>query len=164
VPTGSPAGTAESYPGHCPGLPAPNREGSISEVEEPQDCILGHFQPSLRDCSSLESFPRTASWATLSRPSGTQFGEASSHADSKAQRILNQFTVRLVVHNKAGFFSSLLDVVLSRNEHKRCLIPSNWQGAVLLPHAEQQNSADQRHEGDHEEDGCIGLMVNDNSG
>jgi hypothetical protein len=29
----------------------PNREWAISEVEVPQDCILGHFQPSLRDWS-----------------------------------------------------------------------------------------------------------------
>jgi hypothetical protein len=35
--------------------------------------------------------------------------------------------------------------------------------AVLLPYAEQQDGADQRHESDHEEDGCVGVMVH-NSG
>jgi hypothetical protein len=38
-----------------------------------QDYILGYFQPSLRDCSWRSCLPRTASWATLSRPFGTEF-------------------------------------------------------------------------------------------
>ena len=33
----------------------------------------GNFQSSLRDFSSLESLPRTASWAKFSRPCGTHF-------------------------------------------------------------------------------------------
>jgi hypothetical protein len=33
--------------------------------------VLGHFLPSLRDCSWLLSLPRTSSWATPSRPYGT---------------------------------------------------------------------------------------------
>jgi hypothetical protein len=33
----------------------------------------GDFQSSLRDFSSLESLPRTASWPKFSRPCGTQF-------------------------------------------------------------------------------------------
>ncbi len=37
------------YPGHRPGLAAPNLDWSILELEVPQDFILGHFQPSLRD-------------------------------------------------------------------------------------------------------------------
>ena len=67
----SPGGTAESYPGHGPGLADPNHEWFILELEVPQDCILegfsavpsgliavnnptqdyvlGYSQPSLRD-------------------------------------------------------------------------------------------------------------------
>jgi hypothetical protein len=66
VPMNSPAGTAESYPGHRPGLAAPNHEQSISEAEVPQDCILG----------------------ICSRPYGTQSGEACSHADPEARTLL----------------------------------------------------------------------------
>src|SRR3984885_4976875 len=44
----------------------------------------GNFQSSLRDFSSLESLPRTASWAKFSRPSGTHLVIVGSHADSKA--------------------------------------------------------------------------------
>ena len=47
----------------------------------------GNFQLSLRDFSSLESLPRTASWAKFNRPSGTHLAIVSSHADSKAQSI-----------------------------------------------------------------------------
>jgi hypothetical protein len=36
-----------------------------------QDSVLGHFQSSLRDWSCWKPTPRTASWATLSRPFGT---------------------------------------------------------------------------------------------
>ncbi len=43
----------------------------------------GNFQSSLRDFSSLEFLPRTASWAKFSRPCGTHFA-IGSHADSKA--------------------------------------------------------------------------------
>jgi hypothetical protein len=39
------------------GWPAPNREWSISELEVPQDCILGNFQPSLRDYSLAHANP-----------------------------------------------------------------------------------------------------------
>jgi hypothetical protein len=37
----------------------------------PRTDVLGHSQPSLRDCSFLSFLPRTASWAILSRPFGT---------------------------------------------------------------------------------------------
>src|ERR1700688_4580795 len=36
----------------------------------------GNFQSSLRDFSSLESLPRTASWAKFSRPCGTNLAIA----------------------------------------------------------------------------------------
>src|SRR5271156_5130478 len=36
-----------------------------------EDCIAAHLQSSLRDFSTLESLPRTASWAKFSRPFGT---------------------------------------------------------------------------------------------
>jgi hypothetical protein len=36
----------------------------------------GNFQSSLRDFSSFESLPRTASWAKFSRPCGTHFSRA----------------------------------------------------------------------------------------
>jgi hypothetical protein len=39
----------------------------------------GNFQSSLRDFSSLESLPRTASWAKFSRPCGTHFAIVRSH-------------------------------------------------------------------------------------
>ena len=39
----SPEGTAESYPGHHPGLAAPNREWRISELEAPQGLHPGQF-------------------------------------------------------------------------------------------------------------------------
>ena len=35
---------------------------------------LSYFQSSLRDFSSLESLPRTTSWAKFNRPCGTEFG------------------------------------------------------------------------------------------
>jgi hypothetical protein len=41
-----------------PGLAAPNRQGSISELEVIQDFILGHFQPSLRDWFISPIFPQ----------------------------------------------------------------------------------------------------------
>ena len=50
----SPAGTAESSPGRSPGYHAHNDEKSrkgrlkVNQVVL-QDCILGNFQPSLRD-------------------------------------------------------------------------------------------------------------------
>jgi hypothetical protein len=56
---------------------ASNCEWSISELDVPQDFILGYFQPSLRDWSLSPSNPGLASWATLSRPYGTRFGESS---------------------------------------------------------------------------------------
>ena len=43
------------------------------EIAEAQDCILGYSQPSLRDCSWILCLPRIASWATFSRPYGTEF-------------------------------------------------------------------------------------------
>src|SRR5271163_1599202 len=49
-----------------------------------QDHVLGNFQPSLRDCSLPLANPGLTSWATLSRPYGTQFEEGGSHADTKA--------------------------------------------------------------------------------
>jgi len=76
--------TQDMVPEHRPGLAAANLEWSISELEVPQDCILGHFQPSLRDWVVSRTLPRTTSWATLSRPYGTQFGEGSSHTKSGA--------------------------------------------------------------------------------
>jgi len=39
-----------------------------------QDCVAAYFQPSLRDWSSFQIQPRTASWAKFSRPCGTEFG------------------------------------------------------------------------------------------
>jgi hypothetical protein len=54
-------------------------------------------QPSLTGLnSSSDLYPGLASWATLSRPYGTQFGEGSSHADSEAQ-----FSLRLYGPTKA---------------------------------------------------------------
>src|SRR5216684_6162945 len=47
----------------------------------------GSFQSSLRDFSSLESLPRTASWAKFSRPCGTDFAVDGSHADSLAPEV-----------------------------------------------------------------------------
>src|ERR1700733_14687401 len=38
---------------------------------KPRTDVLGHSQPSLRDCSRCQLLPRTTSWATLSRPFGT---------------------------------------------------------------------------------------------
>jgi hypothetical protein len=44
--------------------------------EDTQDCILGYIQPSLRDWFVLsKSYPGLASWATLRRPCGTEFGD-----------------------------------------------------------------------------------------
>src|SRR5450631_3936456 len=45
----------------------------------------GNFQSSLRDFSSLEPQPRTASWAKFSRPCGTRFRDGRSHADSETR-------------------------------------------------------------------------------
>src|SRR5450432_2917041 len=45
----------------------------------------GNFQSSLRDFSSLEPQPRTASWAKFSRPCGTRFRDGRSHADSEGR-------------------------------------------------------------------------------
>jgi hypothetical protein len=44
-----------------------------------------NFQSSLRDFSSLESLPRTASWAKFSRPYGTHPAILSSHLDTEAR-------------------------------------------------------------------------------
>jgi hypothetical protein len=44
----------------------------------------GKFQSSLRDFSSFEFLPRTASWAKFSRPCGTHFA-VGFHADSKSR-------------------------------------------------------------------------------
>jgi hypothetical protein len=90
----SPAGTAENSPGRSPGLATCHRvvpQGRLKMTQDrvlgwlpeprivhfgdrvPQDCILGDFQPSLRDCSLAHANPGLTSWATLSRPCGTQF-------------------------------------------------------------------------------------------
>ncbi len=45
----------------------------------------GNFQSSLRDFSSLESLPRTKSWAKFSRPCGTRSRDGRSHAESRAR-------------------------------------------------------------------------------
>ena len=42
-----------------------------------QDYVLGHFQPSLRDWSCLFTYPGLTSWATLSRPCGTEIQSGS---------------------------------------------------------------------------------------
>jgi hypothetical protein len=66
VDTLSPAGTAENVPGRqswvCRILP----------IEVSQDYILGHFQPSLRDWSSLSLLPRTHVLGYSQRPYGTE--------------------------------------------------------------------------------------------
>ena len=49
-------GTAQSYPGHGPGFGCPNREWSISELEVPQDCILGYFQSDLSKLAGTYGF------------------------------------------------------------------------------------------------------------
>jgi hypothetical protein len=65
----SPAGTTENDPGRqswvvwttgeCYGNHPRRTRWSIAEVGGTQDCILGHFQPSLRDWVVLEPIPRT---------------------------------------------------------------------------------------------------------
>ncbi len=37
----------------------------------PQVCIVGYFQPSLRDWSGVSDYPGLTSWANYSRPYGT---------------------------------------------------------------------------------------------
>ena len=69
----SPVGTAENIPGHGPGLAAPNREKSISEVEVPQDCILGIFSRPCGTGSSLESLPRTTPDFLYAAPDGSAY-------------------------------------------------------------------------------------------
>jgi hypothetical protein len=44
----------------------------LREWEMPRTCVLGHSQPSLRDLSSLSRYPGLTSWATFSRPYGTE--------------------------------------------------------------------------------------------
>jgi hypothetical protein len=60
------------------------REGNIAVtfgIGVTQDYILGNFQPSLPGLVRLSNpFPGLTSWATPSRPSGTQLGESRSHA------------------------------------------------------------------------------------
>jgi hypothetical protein len=46
---------------------------SGNEMGVPWGLPAGIFQSSLRDFSSVESLPRTASWAKFSRPYGTRF-------------------------------------------------------------------------------------------
>src|ERR1700688_773478 len=62
---------------------------SGSEMGVPRGLPPGNFQSSLRDFSSLESLPRTASWAKFSRPCGTRLGGGRSHADTEALIDLN---------------------------------------------------------------------------
>jgi hypothetical protein len=69
-------------------------DSPFQRLEVPQDCILGHFQPSLRDWVVSQTYPGLTSWATLSRPFGTEFGEGSSHARSKPSS-LKSSTARL---------------------------------------------------------------------
>jgi hypothetical protein len=81
---------------------------SISEMDylrlgQPtQDPVLGNFQPSLRDYSVARANPGLTSWATLSRPSGTEFGEGSSHTPSKALTIFDWFTHGLKARTLRG--------------------------------------------------------------
>ncbi len=100
----SPAGTTENAPGCNPGV-SRSLKGTIRDSMERASCCQsafhtcgpgsprtnvrdapGHSQPSLRDWSRSECTPRTASWATFSRPYGTDFGECSSHADRLSAR------------------------------------------------------------------------------
>jgi hypothetical protein len=78
----------------CLGRPIGNvRIGVLKQTlqplhSKPRTGVLGNFQPSLRDYSLAPDNPGLPSWATLSRPYGTQFGEGSSHGDSKAQFVV----------------------------------------------------------------------------
>ena len=64
--------------------------------------VLGHSQPSLRDCSWLSlPNPGLASWATLSRPFGTQFviGVLTQTLWMALWLVLKRFTPEMVRTN-----------------------------------------------------------------
>jgi hypothetical protein len=78
----SPAGTTENAPGRQSWVKLdpkrmPGRRtvlGSLSFANmDAQDYILGYSQPSLTGLFMAACLPRTASWATFSRPCGTEF-------------------------------------------------------------------------------------------
>jgi hypothetical protein len=76
----------------------------------PRTGVLGHSQPSLRDCSWLLPNPGLASWATLSRPFGTQFVNRVLTQVFKALHILKQLWPNLnprCVHRSEDLTSSL---------------------------------------------------------
>jgi hypothetical protein len=60
-----------------------------------------------------------------------------------------------------------LEMVFDRGEPQwrdlRSSRLSRLKSAVLLPYAEQQNRADQRHETNHEKNGRVGVMVHDDA-
>ena len=67
----------------------PNREIFDLSPGSPRTRVLGHFQPSLRDYSLALANPGLTSWATLSRPYGTRFGECGSHAGGEARTFIH---------------------------------------------------------------------------
>ncbi len=119
-----PAGTAELSPGRSPGWLV-SQKSPVGTTEKASrngpefgqrmgnsqsrntSRSPGSFQSSLRDFSSLESLPRTASWAKFSKvqPSlrdklragsaGLILAVDGSHADSEAQFFLGPFMARL---------------------------------------------------------------------
>ena len=117
--TSSPAGTAESSPGQGPGLACAGRAVPQGRLRVTQDTVLGWlpritcsahgrgtpgFHPGefsavpagLLRLSNLS--PGLTSWATLSRPYGTQFGEGSSHADCLSTAWLRSCCILRAVH------------------------------------------------------------------
>jgi hypothetical protein len=54
-----PAGTAENYPGWNPGVRLPLKWTIRDSGQPTQDCVLGHFQPSLAGLVVCIHVPRT---------------------------------------------------------------------------------------------------------
>jgi hypothetical protein len=69
----SPEGTADLSPGRSPGLDLEGRPVPEGRLKFGGGSILDILQPSLRDLVMLHDVPRTASWAKVNHPFGTEF-------------------------------------------------------------------------------------------
>jgi hypothetical protein len=71
--------------GVSPGERFERRASPAGTAENTQDAILGYIYLRNGLFAIASSQPRPTSWATFSRPYGTQLGEGYSHADSLAR-------------------------------------------------------------------------------
>src|ERR1700722_16730282 len=85
---------------------------------KPRTHVLGHSQPSLRDCSCFQLLPRTPSWATLSRPFGTgSCCQLTPRTTSELLSVVPAGLARAINSpRRLAFFDRLIWTALAKNK------------------------------------------------